>query len=189
VQVKLNRDALARYGLQSGAVSETLETAMLGQTVGTILEGQRLLRLVVRFNDASRSNIDAIRQTLIDTPAGAKIPLGSVADITEGFGPNAIARENVQRRIVISANVAGRDLNSVVTEIQAKVKSDVQLPPAYFVEYGGQFEAQQSASRLILALSGLSRSSRFSCCFKWRWATGARRFRSWSTFRSPLSAA
>ncbi len=161
VQVKLDRAALARYGLQSGAVSETLETAMLGQTVGTILEGQRSYDLVVRFNDASRSNIEAIRNTLIDTPAvngkaGAKIPLSSVAQITEGFGPNSIARENVQRRIVISANVAGRDLNSVVTEIQAKVKSEVSLPAGYFVEYGGQFEAQQSASRLILALSGFS---------------------------------
>ncbi|MBW3634992.1 MAG: CusA/CzcA family heavy metal efflux RND transporter [Armatimonadetes bacterium] len=156
VQVKLNRDALARYGLQSGAVSETLETAMLGQNVGTIVEGQRSYDLVVRFNDASRSNIEAIRGTLIDTPAGAKIPLSSVADISEGFGPNAIARENVQRRIVISANVAGRDLNSVVTEIQTKVKSDVPLSAGYFVEYGGQFEAQQSASRLIMALSVFS---------------------------------
>ena len=156
VQVKLNRDALARYGMQSGAVSETLETAMLGQNVGTILEGQRSYDLVVRFNDASRSNIEAIRSTLIDTPSGAKIPLSSVAEISEGFGPNSIARENVQRRIVISANVAGRDLASVVTEIQAKVKSHVTLPPAYYVEYGGQFEAQQSASRLILALSGFS---------------------------------
>ncbi len=161
VQVKLDREALARYGLQSGAVSETLETAMLGQNVGTILEGQRSYDLVVRFNDASRSNIEAIRGALIDTPPvngkpGAKIPLSSVAQITEGFGPNAIARENVQRRIVISANVAGRDLNSVVTEIQAKVKSDVPLPPAYYLEYSGQFEAQQSASRLIFALSGFS---------------------------------
>ena len=156
VQIKLNRAALARYGLQSGAVSQTLETAMLGQTVGTVLEGQRSYDLVVRFDDVSRSNIEAIRQTLIDTPSGAKIPLSSVADISEGFGPNSITRENVGRRIVISANVAGRDLNSVVTEIQAKIKSDVQLPPAYFVEYGGQFEAQQSASRLIVALSGAS---------------------------------
>ncbi|HEX9996032.1 MAG TPA: efflux RND transporter permease subunit [Abditibacterium sp.] len=156
VQVKFNREALARYGLQSGTVSQTLETAMLGQTVGTILEGQRSYDLVVRFNDASRSNMEAIRSTLLDTPSGAKIPLSSVAQISEGFGPNSIARENVQRRIVISANVAGRDLGSIVSEIQAKVKSDVSLPPTYFVEYGGQFEAQQSASRLILALSGFS---------------------------------
>ncbi len=161
VQIKLDRAALSRYGLQAGAVSQTLETAMLGQTVGTILEGQRSYDLVVRFGDASRSNLEAIRATLIDTPsvngkAGAKIPLSSVAQITEGFGPNAIARENVQRRIVISANVAGRDLGSVVTEIQAKVKSDVTLPAGYYLEYGGQFEAQQSASRLIFALSGFS---------------------------------
>jgi Cu/Ag efflux pump CusA len=161
VQIKLNREALARYGLQSGEVSEALESAMLGRTVGTVLEGQRSYDLVVRFNDQARNDLSAIRAMLIDTPGqngseGAKIPLSSVADITEGFGPNAITRENVQRRIVISANVAGRDLNSVVQEIQSKVKSDVSMPSGYFVEYGGQFEAQQSASRLILALSVFS---------------------------------
>jgi CzcA family heavy metal efflux pump len=162
VQIRLDRAALARYGLQSGAVSEALETAMLGRTVGTVLEGQRSHDVVVRFNDASRNNINAIRAMLIDTPGrsgaeeGPKIPLSSVAQITEGFGPNAIARENVQRRIVISANVAGRDLASVVQEIQTKVKGNVEMPSGYFVEYGGQFEAQQSASRLIMALSVFS---------------------------------
>jgi len=98
---------------------------------------------------------------LIDAPgpggaATIKIPLSSVAQITTGFGPNAIARKNVQRRIVISANVAGRDLNAVVAEIQQKAQSSVRLPAGYFVEYGGQFEAQQAASRLILALSAFS---------------------------------
>ena len=162
VQIKLDRAALARYGLQSGAVSEALETAMLGRTVGAVLEGQRSYDVVVRFNDASRNDINAIRAMLIDTPGqagaeeGPKIPLSSVAQITQGFGPNAIARENVQRRIVISANVAGRDLASVVQEIQTKVKGNVEMPGGYFVEYGGQFEAQQSASRLILALSAFS---------------------------------
>lgn len=162
VQIKLDREALARYGLQSGAVSEALETAMLGRNVGAVLEGQRSYDVVVRFNDAARNDLGAIRAMLIDTPGqngaeeGPKIPLSSVAQITEGFGPNAIARENVQRRIVISANVAGRDLASVVQEIQTKVKSDVTLPSGYFVEYGGQFEAQQSASRLIMALSVFS---------------------------------
>src|SRR5690606_23639986 len=93
---------------------------------------------------------------LLDTPGGAKIPLSSVARIQEGFGPNVIVRENVQRRIVISANVAGRDMNSVVTDIQNQVRNNVQLPEGYFLEYGGQFEAQQSAQRLILGLSLLS---------------------------------
>ncbi|HEX8552718.1 MAG TPA: efflux RND transporter permease subunit [Abditibacteriaceae bacterium] len=155
VQVRLNRDALARYGLQSGTVSEALETAMLGRHVGSVLEGQRSYDVVVRFNDASHNNLIAIQSTLIDVPGetGAKIPLSSVAEITTGFGPNAIARENVQRRIVISANVAGRDLNSAVAEIQQKVRANVSLPSGYFAEYSGQFEAQQAASRLILALS------------------------------------
>ncbi|MDF2440199.1 MAG: hypothetical protein JWN98_1183 [Abditibacteriota bacterium] len=158
VQIKLNRDALARYGLQSGEVSEALETAMLGRTVGTLIEGQRSYDVVVRFNEDARNDLTAIRAMLIDVPGqsgaeGTRIPLASVADINEGFGPNAITRENVQRRIVISANVAGRDLNSVVQEIQTKVKADIEMPADYFVEYGGQFEAQQSASRLITALS------------------------------------
>ncbi len=153
VQIRMKRDALARYGLQSGEVSEALETAMLGQNAGIVLEGQRSYEVLVRFNDAARGNLDAIRGVLIDTPGGAKIPLSSVADIEEGFGPNAIMRENVQRRIVISANVAGRDLGSVVQDVESKVGASVQMPPGYFVEYGGQFEAQQSASRLILFLS------------------------------------
>ncbi|HEX8835286.1 MAG TPA: efflux RND transporter permease subunit, partial [Abditibacteriaceae bacterium] len=156
VQVKLDRDALARYGLQSGAVSEALEIAMLGKTTGSVLEGQRSYEVVVRFHEAARNDVNAIRSVLIDTPGGAKIPLSSVAQIDEGFGPNIIARENVQRRIVISANVAGRDMNSVVREIQEKARGDVSLPEGYYLEYGGQFEAQQAAQRLILGLSALS---------------------------------
>jgi len=161
VQVRMNREALARYGLQSGAVSQALETAMLGREAGQVLEGQRSYDVLVRFNDASRSDLSAIKSTLIDTPGsngepGAKIPLSSVASIEESFGPNAIMRENVQRRIVISANVAGRDLGSVVQEVQQSVGAKVKFSEGYFVEYGGQFEAQQSASRLILALSGFT---------------------------------
>jgi len=134
---------------------------MLGREAGQVLEGQRSYDVLVRFNDASRSDLSAIKSTLIDTPGsngepGAKIPLSSVASIEESFGPNAIMRENVQRRIVISANVAGRDLGSVVQEVQQSVGAKVKFSEGYFVEYGGQFEAQQSASRLILALSGFT---------------------------------
>ncbi len=161
IQVRMNREALARYGLQSGAVSEALETAMLGKGAGQVLEGQRSYEVLVRFNDASRNDLNAIKSTLIDTPGqngqpGAKIPLSSVANIEESFGPNAIMRENVQRRIVISANVAGRALNTVVQEVEDNVAAKVKFPSGYFVEYGGQFEAQQSASQLILALSAFT---------------------------------
>lgn len=156
VQVRLNRGALARYGLQTGAVSESLETALLGSNAGTIVEGQRSFDVVVRFSDSARADLDSIRAVLIDTPSGGKIPLSSVASIEESFGPNAIARENVQRRLVVYANISGRDLNGAVQEIQKKIGSAVSLPEGYYVEYGGQFEAQQSASRLILALSLLS---------------------------------
>ncbi len=161
LQVRMNRDALARYGLQSGVVSEALETAMLGKNAGLVLEGQRSYDVLVRFNDASRGDLSAIRNLLIDTPGaggadGAKIPLSSVAEISESFGPNAIMRENVQRRIVISANVAGRDLGSVVPQVERALSTDVALPSGYFIEVGGQFQAQQSASRLILALSAFT---------------------------------
>lgn len=161
VQIRLKREALARYGLPSGEVSQTLETAMLGRETGLVLEGQRSYQVIVRFNDAARGDLNAIRNLLLDTPGengrpGAQIPLSSVASIEEGFGPNAIMRENVQRRIVVSANVAGRDLGSVVSEVQKKVAASVPLPAGYFVQFGGQFEAQQSASRLILSLSAFS---------------------------------
>lgn len=156
VQVRLLPDALARYGLQSGAVAESLEVALLGKVAGQVLEGQRAYDVVVRFDDANRGDIEAIRNALIDTPGGAKIPLSSVAQIQEGFGPNVVVRENVARRIVISANVAGRDLNSVVAEAQNAIRTQVTLPEGYFVEYGGQFEAQQAAQRLILTLSALA---------------------------------
>lgn len=153
IQIRMDRAALARYGLQSGTVSEALETAMLGKETGSIVEGQRSYDVLVRYNDAARDDLSAIRSTLIDTPQGAKIPLSSVAVIEESFGPNAIMRENVQRRIVISANVAGRALDQVVQDVEDGVANNVKLSSGYFVEYGGQFEAQQSASRLILALS------------------------------------
>jgi Cu/Ag efflux pump CusA len=112
--------------------------------------------VLVRFNDAARNDLKAIQSTLIDTPQGAKIPLSSVATIEEGFGPNAIMRENVQRRIVISANVADRALNQVVQDVETRVAAQVKFPAGYYVEYGGQFEAQQSASRLIFALSAFT---------------------------------
>ena len=156
IQIRMNRAALARYGLQSGAVSEALETAMLGKDAGSVLEGQRSYEVLVRFNNAARSDLKAIQSTLIDTPGGAKIPLSSVATIEEGFGPNAIMRENVQRRIVISANVADRPLSAVVQDVESQVAAKVKFPAGYYVEYGGQFEAQQSASRLILALSAFT---------------------------------
>ncbi len=153
VRIGIRRDEIMRYGLQVEKVAEALETAFNGRVVSEILDGQRTFDLVVRFDDRSRNDLASLRNALIDTPAGAKIPLGLVADVTDEVGPNVIAHENVQRRIVIQCNAAGRDLNSVVTDIQKRIAAQVRLPEGYFVTYGGQFESEREASRLISILS------------------------------------
>jgi Cu/Ag efflux pump CusA len=153
VQVVINREAAARYGLTPGALAETLETAFNGHTASQILQGQRTYDLTVWFDEASRNNVEAIRSTLVSTPTGAQIPLSQLADVRKTTGPNTINRENVSRRIVVQANVQGRDLNSVVTELQARMKTaQAGWTPGYFLEYGGQFESQQTAMSRILFL-------------------------------------
>jgi CzcA family heavy metal efflux pump len=161
IAVRVDRDKAAQYGVQPGAAAEWLETALNGKVVSQILDGQRTIDLVVRLAEPSRDTIEALRQILIDTPAGTKLPLAAIADVHEDLGPNQIMRENVQRRIVISSNVAGRDLGSVITEIQAAVRDKVSLPTGYFVTYGGQFESQQAATRQIAVLSLLSLAGMF----------------------------
>jgi Cu/Ag efflux pump CusA len=124
--------------------------------VSQVLEQQKIFNVFMRFDDDSRANLERIQQTVIKImPDGRKVRLEEVADIYEAEGPNQINRENAQRRIVISANSSGRDLDSLVREIQSKVQK-VEIPEGYFVQYGGQFESQQSASRLILFLGLLS---------------------------------
>jgi Cu/Ag efflux pump CusA len=153
VQVEINRDAAARYGLAPAVLAETLETAFNGHTVSQILQGQRTYDLTVWFDEAARNNVDAIRSTLVSTPAGPSIPLSQLAEVRKTTGPNTINRENVSRRIVVQANVQGRDLNSVVTELQARMKTaQAGWTPGYFLEYGGQFESQQAAMSRLLFL-------------------------------------
>jgi Cu/Ag efflux pump CusA len=120
--------------------------------VGQIFEGQVAFPLVVRYPFENHTDIDAVRQTLIDTPSGARVPLSAVAEIREDRSPNFVSRENVQRKIVVQCNVAGRDLRSVVNDVQRHVQASVQLPTGYHVEYGGQFESEAEASRLLLWL-------------------------------------
>ena len=158
VQVRILREAAARHGLAPADVAESLETALQGRAVSQLLEGQRTFDLVVWFDERSRHDVESIRSTLIGTPSGAKVALGSVAEVLQTTGPNTINRENVVRRIVVQANTAGRDLTGVVEDIRAAVAKSVvpSLPPGYFVEYGGQFEAQQQANRRLLILGGLS---------------------------------
>jgi CzcA family heavy metal efflux pump len=153
LRVQFDRERIARAGLKVEEVAEAVETAFLGKTVSRVLEGQRSFDLVVRAEEASWQNLEAIRATLIDTPLGGKVPLALLAEIKKDLGPNTISREDVQRKIVVSSNVAGRDLQSVVRDIQQNVTKNVALPRGYYVEYGGQFESAREASQTIGLLS------------------------------------
>jgi len=156
VQIQFNREAAARYGLTVGQLTEMLETALNGRVVSQVLEGQQLFDLVVWLQPESRNNLDVIRNLLVDTPTGQKIPLAQLASVDYGTGPNTINRENVSRLIVVSANVSGRDLGSAVEEIQNKVRQSIQLPTGYFIQYGGQFESEQRATQNFLVFGGLA---------------------------------
>ena len=150
VVVKYDREKAARYGLNVGDLAEITETSLNGTAVSQVLEGQRTFDLFIRLNEESRNNIEATKNILIDTPTGAKIPLREVADIHIENRPYTINREQVQRRIVVQFNVAGRDLNSVITEAKQRIESQVRLPSSdYFIEYCGQFESQQRATKIL----------------------------------------
>jgi len=151
--IKVNRDALQRYGLQSGKVAQDLEIFHNGKIVGQILDGNKTFDILLRTTAEERTNIESIRNTLIDAPDGTLIPLQQIADIENTTSINSIMHENTQRKITISCNVQGRDLGTTVQEIQNNIAEKVKLPQGYFVQYGGQFESQKSASRLILFLS------------------------------------
>ncbi len=153
LQINMNRKQAAAVGLRADNLAETVDTAFNGEAVSQVLENQRTFDLVVRFNDAARQSAEAIASTLIDTPIGAKVPINQVASVQVDQGPNTINRENVQRRIIIQSNVAGRDLGSVINEIRQKIARGVALPEGYFVQYGGQFEAQEEAARKITVMS------------------------------------
>jgi copper/silver efflux system protein len=153
VQINLKRQAAAAVGLSAGDLAESVDTAFNGEVVSQMLEEQRAYDVLVRFDDAARQSVETIAGTLIDTPTGAKVPIGQVAEVRTDQGPNTINRENVQRRIIIQSNVAGRDLGSVINDVRAAISQKVALPQGYFVQYGGQFEAQEKASRQITLLS------------------------------------
>jgi nickel/cobalt tolerance cation efflux system protein len=155
LQIKFDRSAAARYGLSINELAETMETALNGRVVSQVLKNQQLFDLLVWLKPESRSNLETIQNLLIDTPAGQKIPLAQVAQVVYGSGPNTINRENVSRLLVVSANVSGRDLRSVVNEIENKVKEQVVLPSGYFIQYGGQFESESRATQNLLIFGGL----------------------------------
>ncbi len=156
LRVLFDRPALARYGLPAGHAADTLQTALLGRQVGQILEGQVAFPLVVRYlPDTDTQELEAIRRTMLDTPAGPLIPLAAVSEIRDDRAPNFISRENVQRKIVVQCNVAGQDLRSLVNDIQQAVGAAVALPSGYHIEYGGQFESEAQASERLLWLGAL----------------------------------
>ena len=156
LQIQFDRDAAARYGLSVGDLSDITETALNGRVVSQVLDKQQLFDLLVWLKPEARNNLDTIRNLLVDTPNGQKIPLAAVAKIDYGTGPNTINRENVSRLIIVSTNVSGRDLGSAVNEIRTKVQQQVQLPSGYFIQYGGQFESEQRASQNFLVFGCLS---------------------------------
>jgi CzcA family heavy metal efflux pump len=152
VRFVLNRAAIAQHGLRAEDVAEAVETSFAGATVGRIFDRGTAFDLVVKFDPASSADFERIGDLPVDTPAGGSVPVRLLADVRREEGPNMILRENVQRRIVISANVAGRDLGSVIDEIRTAIARAVPMPSGYRVEYGGQFESQQTASRRLLLL-------------------------------------
>ncbi|MBG1244330.1 efflux RND transporter permease subunit [Nostoc sp. NZL] len=156
IQIKFNRPAASRYGLTIGKLSEIIETALNGRVVSQILEKQQTFDLAVWLKPDARQNLDTIGNLLIDTPIGQKIPLSQVATIENGTGPNTINRENVSRLIVVSANANGRDLRSIVNEIRDKVNQQVHPPSGYYIQYAGQFEAEERATQNILISSAIA---------------------------------
>jgi cation efflux system protein involved in nickel and cobalt tolerance len=156
LQIQFDRAAASRYGLTVGALSDTIETALNGRVVSQVLENQQTFDLLVWLKPEARNSLETIENLLVDQPNGDTIPLAQVAQIFSGTGPNTINRENVSRLIVVAANVKGRDLRSIITEMQAKIKQNVPLPPGYYIQYSGQFEAEERATQNILAFSAIA---------------------------------
>ncbi len=156
VQIKAKRDMLSHFGISIGEFNRFVDVAFAGEKVGELYEGNRTFDLIVRFDDHNKGTIENMRNALIDAADGSKIPLYMVADIVSTGGPNTINRENVQRRTVISANVSGRDQRGAVEDIRKLLEEKIVLPEGYYVEYGGQFEAEEEASKTLLLTSLLS---------------------------------
>lgn len=156
LEIKPKREMLKLYGISIADFNTFVRVNMAGETVSQVYDNGSSFNLVVRAAEHDRCDMERIRDLMIDTPDGRKIPLANVAEVKSTMGPNTINRENVKRKIVISANASGRDLRSVVNDIQKRINSEIKLPEGYHVEYGGQFESEQNASRVLLLASLLS---------------------------------
>ncbi len=150
------REMLAKYGISLPQFNEFVQVNMAGEVVSQVYEQGKAFNLVVRSSEDNRGSMDRIKDLMIDDAEGNKVPLLNVADVVSAMGPNTVNRENVKRKIVISANTSGRDLRSVVNDIQERVDHKIQLPEGYHVEYGGQFESEQAASNTLLLTSLIS---------------------------------
>ncbi|CDZ76735.1 Cation efflux system protein CzcA [Legionella massiliensis] len=169
--IKIDREKAARYGIRVGQISEDVQILLNGFRVSSVLEGQRSFDLYLRMAESGRNSVRDVQDMLIDAHGngienGDKIPLRAVAQISEEQQPFSISRENVQRMITVGFNVQGRDLGSVIQEVQEKIKTDLHLPEGYFMQYGGQFESQQQAQRTILLLGSLAVIAMFLLLFK-----------------------
>ncbi len=153
LQIRPRQEMMARYGIPQNALTQFVETAIAGKRVAEVYENNLNYDLVVRYDAPYRNSIEAIRNTLLDTYTGQKIPLSYVADVVSVSGPNTINRENVRRKLVISANTAGRDVGSVVRDMQESIARQVELPEGYRIEFGGQFESARRASMTLFITS------------------------------------
>lgn len=156
LKITPRREMLAKYSISMPQFAQCINVLLGGEVVSQVFEGNRSFDLTVKVSDNSRNTIDDIRNLLIDTGTGEKIPLEYVAEISSSSGPNTISRENVSRKLVVSANVAGRDLRGAVNDIQEIIEKEITLPENYHIEYGGQFESEQAASRTLLLTSFFS---------------------------------
>lgn len=165
LRIEPKREMLAKYGVTLPQFADMVNVMLGGEAVSQVYEGNKSFDLTLKVNDVSRESAGRIRQLIVDAN-GRKVPLENIADVISSTGPNTISRENVARKIVVSANVSGRDLRGVVNDIQAKISNEIDLPEGYHVEYGGQFESEQAASRIILIASIFSIVIIFLLLFK-----------------------
>ena len=156
LQIVPKRDVMAKYGVTMPEFAEFVEVNLAGATVSQVYEKGKVFNLIVRAKDNVRDETDKVNDLMIDTPSGERIPVSYVADVVSTMGPNSVSRENVKRKIVISANTSGRDLRGVVNDIRERIDAEVKLPEGYHVEFGGQFESEEAASRTLLLASLMS---------------------------------
>ena len=156
LQIVPKREIMAKYGITMPEFAEFVEVNLAGAVVSQVYEQGKVFNLIVRAKDNVRDETDKVNDLMIDTPNGERIPLSYVAEVVSSMGPNSVSRENVKRKIVISANTSGRDLRGVVNDIRERIDAEVKLPEGYHVEFGGQFESEEAASRTLLLASLMS---------------------------------